>query len=121
MGQYCISLPEQLHEKLKVGAKKQQISVSQYIRKLVEKGMELEDLTDQNKSGSGENGSIFSEEKQRVLWKNLMSWSLETRVLTRVLFGKILDTKYPDVDAEIQMIKEKAEAKANGLLDINED
>ena len=103
MGQYCISLPEQLHEKLKVGAKKQHISLSQYIRKLVEMGMELEDLTDQNKGGSGEGSSIFSEEKQRVL------------------FGKILDGKYPDVDVEIQMIKEKAEAKANGLLDINED
>ncbi|MBM3894783.1 toxin-antitoxin system HicB family antitoxin [Candidatus Dependentiae bacterium] len=121
MGQYCISLPEQLHEKLKVGAKKQQISVSQYIRKLVEMGMELEDLTDQNKNGGGENSSIFSEEKQRTLWKNLLSWSLESRVLSRVLFEKILDGKYPDVKAEIKMIKEKSEAKANGLLDINED
>ncbi len=121
MGQYCISLPEELHEKLKSGAKKQHISLSQYLRKLVEMGMELESLSDENKKGDGDNTSVFSEEKQRVLWKNLLSWSLETRVLTRVLFGKILDAKFSDVDDEINMIKEKAEAKVDGLLEINED
>ncbi|MCD8500085.1 MAG: hypothetical protein LRY43_03365 [Gammaproteobacteria bacterium] len=82
--------------------------------------MEIESLSD-NKGGTGENSSIFSEEKQRTLWKNLLSWSLETRVLTRVLFGKVLDGKYPDVDNEVNIIKEKAEAKVNGILDINED
>jgi hypothetical protein len=121
MAQYCISLPEEFHEKLKLGAKKQHISISHYIRKLVEMGMELESLSDENEGGSGDKTSLFSEEKQRVLWKNLLSWSLESRVLTRVLFGKILDGKFPDVDGEIKMIKEKAEAKVDGLLEINED
>ncbi len=121
MARFCISLLDEIHEKLKLNAKKQHISIAHYIRKLIEMGMELEKLTDQNKGGSGENSSIFSEEKQRILWKNLLSWSLESRVLSRVLFEKILDSKFPDVKAEIKIIKEKSEAKASGLLDINED
>ena len=121
MARFCISLPDDIHKKLKLKAKDQHISLAHYLRKLIEMGVELENLTDQNKAGSGENSSIFSEEKQRVLWKNVLSWSLETRVLTRVLFGKILDAKYTDVNAEIKMIKEKAEARTLGLLDMDEE
>lgn len=121
MARFCISLPDEIHEKLKLNAKGQHISVAHYIRKLIEMGMEIESLTDKNKGDASDNSSIFSEEKQRVLWKNLMSWSMETRLLTRVLFGKILDGKYPDVNAEIKSIKDKATAHALGILDMNED
>jgi len=121
MTRFCISLPDDIHEKLKSNAKEQHISIAHYIRKLIEMGLEIENLTGKNKGDAGDNTSIFSEEKQRALWKNLMSWSLESRLLTRVLFGKILEGKYPDVDAEIKSIKDKATAHALGILDMSED
>ena len=121
MARFCITLPDEIHEKLKSGAKKQHISIAHYIRKLVEMGMELEALTDENTNGDGTKNSIFSEEKQRVLWRHLLTWSLESRTLIRGLFEKILESKLPNVIAEVQTVKEKAEARVLGLLEINED
>lgn len=122
MAQYCVSLPEEFHQRLKLGAKKKHLSLSQYLRELVESGLEVERLTEASMGNSG-NGqdAIFSPDKQKVLWKNLLAWSLESRILIRGLFEKILESRLNDVLGEVQKIKEKAEARALGLLNMSED
>ncbi len=122
MARFSITIPDSLHETLTKLALKKQISLSQTIRELIESGCEIERLTQEAMGNSG-NGkdTPFSPEKEKILWKNILAWTLETRVLTRVLFGKILEGKYPDVNSEMDMIKGKAEARAMGLLDMNDD
>jgi metal-responsive CopG/Arc/MetJ family transcriptional regulator len=122
MARFSITLPDSLHEALTNLALKKQISLSKTIRELIESGLEIERLTEEsiNNSHNGKD-TPFSHEKEKILWKNVLAYTLETRVLTRVLFGKILEGKYQDVNSEIARIKGKAEARVLGLLDINED
>lgn len=122
MTRYCVSLPEAFHENLKSGAKKRHISLSHYLRELVESGLEMERLTDMSMGNTGSgHDSTFSPEKEKILWKNLLAWTIESRLLVRGLFEKILENRLDNVLGDVQAIKEKAEARASELLNMNDD
>ena len=122
MARFSITLPDSLHESLSTLAEKKQISLSQTIRELIESGLEIERLTQEATGGTGENNERpFSPEKEKMLWKHLLASSFESRMLIRGLFEKILESKLDNVLGEVQKIKEKAESRAAGLLELNED
>lgn len=121
MSRFCVTLPDELHETLRQGAKKKNRSISNYMRELIEMGLEIESISEEKNNDSGQFNSLFTDEKLALLWKNILSWSLETRVLTRVLFEKILDQKLPNAATEMQMIKDKSQARAEGLIGLDID
>lgn len=122
MARFSITLPDTLHEELAKLAEKNHKTLSQTIRELIESGLEIERLSNDPMSGNHQNGeSAFTPEKEKILWKHLLSWSLESRILVRGLFEKILESKMSDVIGEVEKIKEKAESRIIGLLELNDD
>jgi hypothetical protein len=122
MARFSITLPDTLHEQLAKLAEKNHKTLSQTIRELIESGLEIERLSNDPMSGNHQNNdAAFPPEKEKILWKHLLSWSLETRILVRGLFEKILEKNMSDVMSEVQKIKEKSESRVIGLLELNED
>lgn len=122
MARFSITLPDTLHETLANLAERNHKTLSQTIRELIESGLEIERLSNDAMGNNQQNNDqAFTSEKEKILWKHLLSWSLESRTLIRGLFEKALEHKLTDVVSEVQKIKEKAEARAIGLLELNED
>ena len=121
MARFSITLPDTLHETLASLSEKNKKTLSQTIRDLIESGLEIERLSNDPMGNGQSNEQAFTPEKERILWKNLLSWSLESRALIRGLFEKALESKMTDVVGEVQKIKEKSEARAIGLLELNDN
>lgn len=117
MKQLCIRLDQKTYEKTKCRADDKALPIAQYIRRLVELGLRIEEMSEKKGEGNDQNNELFSDlGSSKMLWEKELSWTLEVRFLLRVLIGKLLLNK-DEVDGNIiQQSKIHAEHFVAGLL-----
>lgn len=109
MKQLCIRFDEKTFDDLSDNAQKKALTLSEYVRRLVEIGLRVEMVASKN---SGKT----SEDETKELWQKELSWTLETRFLIRFLVEKLLTS---DDKSNMQFMKEariKAENYVSGML-----
>jgi hypothetical protein len=112
-----ITFYDEVHEKLKDGANKKNVSLAQHIRELVEIGSRVEESAAKKQDGdAGELNKIDNLNELKSLWKNSLSWGLETRYLIRYLVENMSE-KNKDVIADIlKKSTDKADSFVSALL-----
>ncbi len=112
-----VTFSNEIFEKVKLASEKKQISYGQYVRDLVEIGLKVEEAAAQsNNQNNLKSNEIESLGELKILWKNNLSWLLETRYLIRYL---IENSSTENREKQIEILdkaKEKALSFVQGLL-----
>ena len=113
MNQISVTFSKKLEGKLRQNAKKKDLSISQYIRELVEIGLQVEEAATKNLT---QNSNSETQSSPLDLWENSLTWELESRYLLRFLVEQAsLDDKLK-AKYILDTAKTKAEAFVKGLL-----
>lgn len=113
MSQIPVGFPKKIEEKLRQTAKKRGVTLSHYIRELVEIGLQVEESAAKNLS---EKNVIEMQNLQMDLWENSLAWELESRYLLRYLVEQTSLNDKQKANYILETAKSKAEAFVKGLL-----
>jgi hypothetical protein len=109
-----IRFDEETYENLRQNSEKKALAIAEYARRLIEIGLRVE-------MAASKNTGKTSEDELKELWQKELSWTLETRFLTRFLVEKLLASDEKD---NLQFMKEariKAENYVLGMMGEHED
>jgi hypothetical protein len=111
-----VSFYTEVYQRLEERTKQKGLaSVGQSIRELVDLGLRIEDATKSNDKGAGDEllDAILD---LKNLFKNNLNWSLETRLLTRLLVGQQADPTQKISSEILKECQERAQQYVQGLL-----
>ena len=112
--QISFSVNEILAKKLQKRSKEKAKSLSEYVREMVELGVKIDERNDENSLNS--HTEILTEELLLELWRELLSWSGETRVLVRALINHTTEIQPEERSKLLSEMKQKSLEKVNSLL-----
>lgn len=117
MERITVTFYDEIHEKIKERTKIKGISsIAQCVRELVELALKFEEISEKSEGKNNESDLLSLLSELKNLLKNNLSWSLETRFLSRFLIEN-----HPHIDKDkqaevLQKFKERAQDLVNGLL-----
>ncbi len=104
----------QLEDRMK---EKKLNSLSECVRELVVLALKIEDAAKQKShANKQDNEELVLLKDVRNLLKNNLTWTMESRLLSRLLVENIPSLKKPEVANILEIYKEKAGAHVKGLL-----
>lgn len=124
MKQLCIRLDEKTFDKVRKRADEKALKLSEYIRRLVELGLRIEEMSEKKSTkDNGDNEQFSDLGSSKFLWEKELAWTLEMRFLIRFLADKLLYGKDQTDGNLLQESKIRAENFISGLLknEINEN
>ncbi len=117
MKQLCIRLDEKTTNKIQERANEKALSPSEYIRRLVELGLRIEEMSEKKNEGNDQNIEAFSDlGSSKMLWEKELAWTLEVRFILRFLVDKLGFSKTEIDSTLMQESKTRAEHFVAGLL-----
>jgi hypothetical protein len=111
-----VSFYTEVYQRLEERTKQKGLaSVGQSIRELVDLGLRIEDAAKSNDKGAGDEllDAILD---LKNLFKSNLNWSLETRLLTRLLVEKQADPTQENSAEILKKCQERAQQYVQGLL-----
>lgn len=120
MKQFCIRLDEKTFNTLQQKAQDKALKLSEYIRRLVELGLRIEEMSEKKSGKNNGDSALLSDlGSSKSLWEKELAWTLEMRFLMRFLVDKLLYGKGQTDGNLLQESKLRAENFVAGLF--NED
>lgn len=112
MPRITLSLPTEDLEYLKKYSQQKALSASKYARMLIKLGITVE----KNGGLMDSHPHTLYDERQRFLWKTLLSWGLETRYLVRHLVEEKAQKNPEQQNELLETAKIKAQERVEELL-----
>lgn len=117
MNQIPVGFDKKTEEKLRRNAKAKEMKLAQYIRTLVDIGLQVEEMSERKESAKESKDSLMSalEFQQKLLQKGLIS-SYEILYLTRYILAKLPEDKSGEHNQILDSAQTKAKSLVEGLL-----
>jgi malate synthase len=125
MPRILVTLSQNVFNQLQVSATQKQIPTARYARDLINVGLQVEEaIAKEENSDNSKKSDIEELGDLKILWKNNLSWLLESLHLIRYLTHHLAysENLSPEenknrTDEIIQKAKEKAQSYVEGLLE----
>lgn len=116
MKQIPVAFDKNTEEKLRKNSKKKDMKLAQYIRSLVDVGLRVEEISEQNASSEGKSNLTNELEFHKKLFhKDLLS-GYETLYLTRYILSLLPEEKPGEHNKTLDTAKLKAQSFVEGLI-----
>jgi hypothetical protein len=124
MPRILVTLTQNVFDQLQENATQKQIPIARYARDLISIGLQVEEaVAKEGNSNNPKKNEIEKFDDLKVLWRNDLSWLLESLHLIRYLTHHMIysenlssDENRNRTDEIIQKAKEKAQSYVEGLL-----
>ena len=117
MKRLCVRLDEKTTNKIQDRANEKALSLSEYIRRLVELGLRIEEMSEKKSDADDQSNEAFSDlGSSKILWEKELAWTLEMRFILRLLVDKLVFGKTEFDHNLMQESKIRAEHFVAGLL-----
>jgi hypothetical protein len=113
MGRVTISFDKKTEDNLRKNAATKEMGLAEYLRKLIMLGLKIEAASEKE---SEEKNEEFSYEELKKLWTNSLAWTLENRLLTRLLMKEVSKKSEAELLATVNSLKEKSETFVAGFV-----
>lgn len=110
MHRVTVNFPEVEFEKVSIMADKKDLSLSEYLRNLIQIGMVVEEAADSPRNQE------MNSATQKILWKKLLEWQLETRYLARHLTDVLTPANADQRSHFLKEAAQKAEERVHDIL-----
>ena len=117
MNQISVKFDKKTEAVLRQKAQEKEMRLSEYLRRLIEIGLRVEEASSSKSSEDKLNYPKISELGELLkLWEKTLAWTLESRLLLRILVPQVLEKEEEKQKQLVTTTRTKAEKYVAGLL-----